>query len=54
MNEFASTQDTGLLKDAYPEDSSPIQEALKKKRKKLAETKIGLSDTTEEEGLTNG
>lgn len=33
-----SESDKGLLKDFYPE-ASPIGDALKKKREKLAETK---------------
>lgn len=40
MNEIASIQSSGILKPDY--GMSPTQEALKKKREKLAETKLGL------------
>lgn len=50
MNEFASTENSGLLKDAYPDDGkSALQKALSKKRKKLAETRINLENKEEED-----
>ena len=48
MNEFASTENSGLLKDNYGD--SPLAQALKKKREKLAQTKIGLETEDEKEG----
>jgi hypothetical protein len=47
-NEFASTTNTetsGILKNAY--ETEPVGEALKRKRKKLAETQIGLQNEDE-------
>lgn len=40
-NEFSSTDgpNTGILKSYY--DASPMEEALKRKRQKLTETKLG-------------
>ena len=48
MNQFASTKDIGLLKDSYGE-SSPLQDALKRKRERLAETRIGLVSNDDDE-----
>lgn len=42
MNQFGSTVDSGLIKLNYDSGLSPLQEALKKKRQRLAETKLGL------------
>lgn len=52
MNDFASTQNSGgLLKNYYPDSgesaSSELGMALQKKRKKLAETKLGLKEEDE-------
>ena len=49
-DDFASTETaSGLLKNDYVD--SPIAAALKKKRKKLAETRLGdSSDNEENEG----
>lgn len=41
MNETAGIQSSGILKQDY--GISPMQEALKRKREKLAETKLGLA-----------
>lgn len=48
MNETASTQNSGLLKPSYGQ--SPMQKALKKKREKLAETKLGLEPEEKQDG----
>lgn len=47
-NEIAdqTNESTGILKDYY--DVSPMSEALRKKRKKLAETQIGLDNEDKE------
>lgn len=37
MNDFSSTENSGLLKNYY--DESPLSRALREKRKKLALTK---------------
>lgn len=45
MDSFANIQDSGLLKIAYPnsqDKGKSMAEALKRKREKLAETKLGL------------
>jgi hypothetical protein len=56
MNEFASTTNSGTLKVNYedkPEsqmnDASPLQAALKKKREKLYENRMGDQDGTGKE-----
>lgn len=56
-NDFANTKNQGYLKQVYsdsksynqqePKPKSPLQEALKKKRKKLANTIIGLESDDE-------
>lgn len=46
MNEFSSTENSGLLKDNYDDSTS---EYLKKKRKKLYETKTGKEEKEEGE-----
>jgi hypothetical protein len=49
MNEFASTENSeGMLKTSYDTGRSPLEEALRRKRKKLAETK-GMEVKEEEE-----
>lgn len=40
MNEFSSMQNSGLLKPSYDDDAT--YEALKKRREKMAATKLGL------------
>lgn len=45
-DQFQTTETSGLLKNDY--GNSPISEALKRKRKSLAESRIGLDD--EEQG----
>lgn len=52
MNETASTANSGILKSSY-DTMSPMQQALKKKREKLAETKLGLepSEGDTQDGL---
>lgn len=40
MNQFHNTESTGLLKDTYGD--SGVADALKRKREKLALTKLGL------------
>ncbi len=54
MNEFASTTNSGTLKVDYegkPEsqmnDSSPLQAALKRKREKLYQNRMGEKDGTD-------
>lgn len=43
MNDLSTTQNSGLLKSFYPGSTQdPVLDALKKKREKLAETKLGL------------
>lgn len=50
MNNFTSTENTGLLKISYDGDKkSPLQKALKRKRERLAETKLGLVPEDESE-----
>lgn len=52
-NEFAMTDNSGTLKEFYSPD--PVGEALKRKRKKLAQTK-GMEENLPEEtgGLLSG
>lgn len=47
MNEFSSPSDSGLLKVNYEDDQSPLSKALKKKRERLAETRLGLENEDE-------
>lgn len=48
MNSFSSTQSSnGLLKNSYGD--SGLSDALKKKRQKLAETKLGLERDLDQE-----
>lgn len=51
MNQTADTQNTGLLKTAYPEEeqASPAAAALKRKREKMA-LKQGVSQKEDENG----
>lgn len=47
MNDFANTKDTGLLKDSYGD--SGLLDALKKKREKLAKSRLSLGTDDEKE-----
>jgi hypothetical protein len=42
MNQYTEAQNSGLLKDYYPDEDDALLAALKKKRERLAETKLGL------------
>lgn len=47
MNDYSSTENQeGLLKNIYDPDKLTA-EALKRKRKKLAETKLGITEEDE-------
>lgn len=52
MNGFSSTQDSGLLKKNY--DSSGVSEVLKRKREKLAQTRIGLEPSDDDKEDSDG
>lgn len=47
-NEFADTSSTGILKDNY-DVGTPLQEALKRKLKKLADTKREVDSPEKDE-----
>lgn len=54
-NEFQSIQSgSPELKDYYDSGTSPLQEALKRRRRKLAETELGPYKEQDEEDLSNG
>lgn len=55
MNEFSTPQsNSGLLQDVYKTDKSPLQEALKRKREKLAKTLIDLTPEEEKQNESSG
>lgn len=45
-----STDNSGLLKDYYDSGRTPLAEALKRKRQKLADTKFEESNDSQGEG----
>lgn len=45
-DQFQTTETSGLLKNDYGD--SPMSEALKRKRKALAESRLGLDDKGQE------
>ena len=47
-NDFASTQNTGILKDNY-DVGTPLQEALKRKLKSLVDTKREVESPEKDE-----
>jgi len=47
-NEFATTSSTGILKEVY-DTGTPLQEALKRKLKKLADTKREVDSSEKDE-----
>ena len=49
MNDFASTENSGILKDYYPTGDA-LSEALKRRRRKLADQE--LTRDNEDEGET--
>lgn len=54
MNEFSTTGNSqGLLKNAYVDGDTPLTMALKKKRKRLKESKIP-SEMSDDNTLTEG
>ncbi len=60
MNDFSSTQNSGLLKNDYEPTKtadSALERALKKKRKRYADMRLGIKDLfpreTEEDEKTS-
>lgn len=47
MNSFQKAEGSGLLTDYYAEEDA-LTDALRKKRQKLAETKLGLEPDAED------
>lgn len=48
MNQYTDTTNGGLLKNYYAEGDSQLADALRKKREKLAQTKLGLVSDEQE------
>lgn len=49
MNQFQSTESgSGILKDFT--DESPLAQALRRKRERLAQTRLGISEDKQAEG----